>query len=473
MGSRRVRIVRTSLAALMSAALIVVPSVMAVGRTAQAAVSGSESAGRAATSGTAKAPPTTPCVVSSDAPTCESTDPDLTIDVSNSGDTTSCTFTYSIDWGDGSPAQTATNDGEPASGDYYLADHTYQTGQTQTYSPAVTLVSITGGCTSGSWSYTFTLDVVAAVPNAPSNLAATAVDPNDIRLTWQDNSDNETGFEINNGVTSTDVGANSTSYTWGGLSPNTYMCFKVRAYNDAGDSAWDPNVSPWYVCATTPKPSICSTFTPNPTIYWSQIAGPQGTLFSATGNGWYPKQTVTIHLPSGKIFKIKSTSWRADSSGGWHVDIRALDSAPVGNHKIVVTQSVCGGLRVPGGFKVTLTTSQYAKVVSAIHELVSGGNSVCHILKCSKSWNNSMASKAIQVIDTVVTVFYEAKAVPESIKVGNDLKALNKALKKANGNKKDPGVRKAAKQLKADTVTLENTLTSICPPLELIFPAPS
>jgi eukaryotic-like serine/threonine-protein kinase len=90
------------------------------------------------------------------------------------------------------------------------------------------------------------------VPAAPSNLTVTAVDPNDIELSWQVNSSDQTGFEISNGVTSTDVGAGSTSYTWSGLSPGTYMCFKVLAYNSAGDSAWDPDASPWYVCTTTP-----------------------------------------------------------------------------------------------------------------------------------------------------------------------------------------------------------------------------
>ena len=89
-------------------------------------------------------------------------------------------------------------------------------------------------------------------PAAPSNLTVTAVDPNDIELSWQVNSSDQTGLEISNGVTSTDVGADSTSYTWGGLSPGTYMCFKILAYNSAGNSAWDPDVSPWYVCTTTP-----------------------------------------------------------------------------------------------------------------------------------------------------------------------------------------------------------------------------
>jgi hypothetical protein len=95
-----------------------------------------------------------------------------------------------------------------------------------------------------------------SAPATPSNLTATAVDPNDIRLNWQDNSSNATGFEINNSVISKNVGPNSTTYTWGGLAPGTYMCFKIRAYNTAGDSAWDPDVSPWYVCATTPKSEL-------------------------------------------------------------------------------------------------------------------------------------------------------------------------------------------------------------------------
>ncbi len=101
-------------------------------------------------------------------------------------------------------------------------------------------------------------------PGAPSNLTVTAINPNDIRLTWQDNSDNQTGFEINNGVISRDVGANSTAYTWGGLAPGTYMCFKIRAYNSAGDSAWYPDFSPSYVCTTTPKPRTPKPRTPKP-----------------------------------------------------------------------------------------------------------------------------------------------------------------------------------------------------------------
>jgi hypothetical protein len=123
-----------------------------------------------------------------------------------------------------------------------------------------------------------------SVPTAPSNLTVTAVDPNDIRLEWQDNSSNETGFEINNGVISRNAGANSMSYTWSGLAPGTYMCFKIRAYNSAGDSAWEPNVSPWYRCTTTPDGSESSTVTVSSTTGWQEtpVSLKPGDKFTVT-----------------------------------------------------------------------------------------------------------------------------------------------------------------------------------------------
>lgn len=343
MAARRTRVIRLLLAALMSAGLITITGVVAVGPTAQAATFGANSAGTVAAPHAADAPSSTPCVVSVDADECESTDPDLTVDVSNTGDTSACTFTFSVNWGDGSPAQQATFNGAPQSGDYFLADHTYHAAQTQTYNVTATSVSVTGDCTSGDGEYAFTLDVATAVPAAPSNLTATAADQNDIKLTWQDNSNNETGFEINNGVTSTNVAANSTTYTWGGLAPGTYMCFHIRAYNSAGDSPWDPNVTPWYVCATTPKPPPPL----KPTIYWSRTKGAPGTHFTLTGNGWAPGGTVQVQLPSNFY---GNSSWPVDSHGDWQQNFTVGDAGP-GAYTLSFSEST-GHLTVTGTFKV-------------------------------------------------------------------------------------------------------------------------
>jgi hypothetical protein len=192
-----------------------------------------------------------------------------------------------------------------------------------------------------------------SAPAAPSNLAVTAVDQNDIKLTWHDNSSNETGFEINNGVVSRDAGANSTSYTWGGLAPGTYMCFKIRSYNSAGDSAWDPNVSPWYVCTTTPKSPPA-----NPTIYWSRTSAPPGTHFSLTGNGWTPGGTVQVNFPAKGLF-YGNASWSVDSHGDWKQNFTVGDTR-AGAYKLSFSETA-GHLLVSGNFKVLVAPTIHNK----------------------------------------------------------------------------------------------------------------
>jgi hypothetical protein len=93
--------------------------------------------------------------------------------------------------------------------------------------------------------------VAAGAPAAPSGLRATPVGAATIRLQWADNSGNETGFSVLNGAVSRTAGAGATSYDWDGLAPDTYMCFKVRAFNAAGASAYFPPAQPDWVCATS------------------------------------------------------------------------------------------------------------------------------------------------------------------------------------------------------------------------------
>src|SRR5262249_51892325 len=70
---------------------------------------------------------------------------------------------------------------------------------------------------------------------APSNLKATAVSASQIYLTWQDNSTNETGIQIERSldgetwVLLTTVGPNATSYSDTGLTAGTTYYYRVRA----------------------------------------------------------------------------------------------------------------------------------------------------------------------------------------------------------------------------------------------------
>jgi len=114
----------------------------------------------------------------------------------------------------------------------------------------------------GTSSYVFVataLGLLPPAPAAPSALVTTSLSATSVRLNWTDNSDNETGFRIeqkNAGGSFVDIGsvpANTTTFTVTGLGASTTTAFRVRARNEGGDSAYTAEVS-----ATTPSlPAPC------------------------------------------------------------------------------------------------------------------------------------------------------------------------------------------------------------------------
>lgn len=98
-----------------------------------------------------------------------------------------------------------------------------------------------------------------AAPNAPSNLDA-AIQGNAVNLTWNDNSDNETGFQIERQVSGgswallTTVNAGATSFTDGTVAAGTTYDYRVRAINAGGSSGYSNT-------ATITTPSVASGLT--------------------------------------------------------------------------------------------------------------------------------------------------------------------------------------------------------------------
>src|SRR6266436_2279722 len=105
-----------------------------------------------------------------------------------------------------------------------------------------------------------------ALPNAPTNLAASAVSSSEIDLSWQDNSTNETAFKVQrslNGSSFSEIaslGANVTSYSDTGLAASTKYYYRVRSYNNTGGSSFSNTAS----ASTLPAPTPTPTPTPTP-----------------------------------------------------------------------------------------------------------------------------------------------------------------------------------------------------------------
>jgi subtilase family serine protease len=87
------------------------------------------------------------------------------------------------------------------------------------------------------------------IPNAASYFSAWSTSDTTAQLTWQDNSNNESGFKVSYSLDGTNwyvlgtTGANVTAVQVSGLTYGTRYFFRVQATNSAGDSA--PSNSDW------------------------------------------------------------------------------------------------------------------------------------------------------------------------------------------------------------------------------------
>lgn len=101
-----------------------------------------------------------------------------------------------------------------------------------------------------------------APPGAPTSLAAVVISPNQVNLTWTDNSINETGFKIfrrtgtaGNWTIIATPGQNTTLFQNTGLTPGTTYSYTVLAYNATGDSAGSNEVTVTTPAVPLPSPT--------------------------------------------------------------------------------------------------------------------------------------------------------------------------------------------------------------------------
>lgn len=152
---------------------------------------------------------------------------------------TGATGTYSQIASVGSNVSTYSNTSLTAATTYYYRVRAYNFDGDSSYSNEISA----------------TTQAAAAIPAAPANLSAQAFSATSVKLTWSDNSTNETGFKIERRLSTQStysqiatVGVNTTTYTNTGLSKNKTYYYRIRAYNSNGNSGYSNIAS-----ATTPR----------------------------------------------------------------------------------------------------------------------------------------------------------------------------------------------------------------------------
>ncbi|MDH3512007.1 MAG: fibronectin type III domain-containing protein, partial [Gammaproteobacteria bacterium] len=139
-----------------------------------------------------------------------------------------------------------------------------------------------------------TADTIAAFrqgtttpPQAPSAMNATAVSDVQIDLQWNDNSSDESGFELQRSADGASwsalasVGTNNSSYSDSGLAPSTLYYYRVRAYNGGGSSGWS-NTDSAQTLPPPPPPLAPTPLTATPIsgeridLVWTDVANENG-----------------------------------------------------------------------------------------------------------------------------------------------------------------------------------------------------
>lgn len=146
---------------------------------------------------------------------------------------TDSAFTQNVVWIGGIPGTAYSNTGLTASTTYYYKVRAKGTAQDSAYSASVSATTLPD-----------------SPPTAPSNLTVTSVSNSQVSLSWTDNSNNETGFELkratDSGFTQNVVWIGAIpgpTYSNVGLNPSTTYYYKVRAEGTSGKSAYSSVVS--------------------------------------------------------------------------------------------------------------------------------------------------------------------------------------------------------------------------------------
>ena len=166
----------------------------------------------------------------------------------------------------------------------------------QSYSYYVRATNAAGSTNSNTVTVTIPANIcTTSLPNAPSNILATALSSSRIALAFQDNANNESGFKIERkasggifsqiNTTGTISGSGSNGYYEDtGLLGSANYCYRARAYNSVGDSAYSNETCATTQAAPSIQPTVNTGFATNITVNSATLnntVNPNGTATGA------------------------------------------------------------------------------------------------------------------------------------------------------------------------------------------------
>ncbi|HTI89860.1 MAG TPA: fibronectin type III domain-containing protein [Puia sp.] len=192
------------------------------------------------------------------------------------------------------------------------------------------------------------------IPAAPTNLAATATSSKNINLSWTDNSNNETKFEIwrsTDSITFQTIGtaaANVTTYSDSTLAGGTTYYYRVKAVSNQGESAFalgNHVVNYSYYISSTGLSVLPDFSKLTPTSTGTDTAFTLG--MQTQNDNWETKYTGYINIPV-----TGSYTFYTSSDDGSKLYIDAFDEAHrvVNNDGLHGTQEASGTVTLVAGF---------------------------------------------------------------------------------------------------------------------------
>ena len=185
-------------------------------------------------------------------------------------------------------------------------------------------------------------------PSAPSGLTAQAISSSQINIAWTDNSDNEQGFKIERRTGTSGsylwidtAEPNVTSYSSMGLLANTAYYYRIRAYNNKGESAWSNEATATTSASsvilpdpvTTPSPAVSATnVSITAQLSWATASGATSydVYFGTTKPPAYKTNTTaTTYIPTLTYY----------TTYYWRIDSKNADGITTGNLWMFTTET--------------------------------------------------------------------------------------------------------------------------------------